>query len=598
LALLSVPRLAVPAAAQTGRNVLLVVNSVSPESKEIAEHYAKARSVPENQVLSVSVPAKDDIERAEYSRAIENPIGAWLNRHTAQDRILYIVLTKGVPLRIAGTGGRSGTVASVDSELALLYRRMVGATVAPQGPVPNPYFLGDAPLAQARPFSHVEQDIFLVTRLDGYTVADVKTMIDKASAPRADGRIVLDMKAAFEEKGNEWLKAAADRLDKAGAGERVQLEQTSVVVRDVQDVMGYYSWGSNDPAIRTRTFGFTFVPGAIAGMFVSTSGRTFTAPPAEWKVGSWDNRQGFYARSPESLAGDLIRDGITGISASVAEPYLDGSVRPDILFPAYLAGFNLAEAFYLAAPYVGWQTVIVGDPLCRPVGESKLSAAQLEPPIDPESEQPVEFTRRWVQTSIEAAADAGALRIDALKLALKAMARTAKDDQAGARSALEEATKLEPRMNGSHFILASMYEQAGEYDKAAERYRVILGNKSDDVAALNNLAFYLATRAGKPGDAVPMARRAYTLSHGNPTVADTYAWALYLTGDLPQAARYVGAAVRGAPNSVEIRYHAAAIFLAGGQVDVAKRELAKALELDPALGDRADVKDLRQKLGL
>ena len=42
------------------------------------------------------------------------------------DRIFYIVLTKGIPLRISGSGGRAGTAASVDSELTLLYRKLVG----------------------------------------------------------------------------------------------------------------------------------------------------------------------------------------------------------------------------------------------------------------------------------------------------------------------------------------------------------------------------------------------------------------------------------------------------------------------------------------
>jgi tetratricopeptide (TPR) repeat protein len=333
-------------------------------------------------------------------------------------------------------------------------------------------------------------------------------------------------------------------------------------------------------------------------MYVSTSGRTFTAPPPNWKVGSWDNRQGFYARSPESLAGDLIRDGVTGIGASVAEPYLDGSVRPDILFPAYLAGFNLAETFYLATPSLSWTTIVVGDPLCRATGESKLTAEQLDPPIDPDSLMPVEFTRRWVKGAQDAAADLGLLRRDALKMTLKGTVLLARDERQAARAAFEEATSLEPKLNGAHFAVASLYEQAGEYDKAADRYRAILANQSSDVVAMNNLAYYLAAKAGKADDALPMARRAYTLSQGNPTVADTYAWVLYLSGDLAQAARYVGEAVRGAPGSGEIRFHAAAIYFAGGQLDVAKRELAKALELNPALGEQADVKDLRQKLGL
>ncbi|MFQ6076682.1 MAG: hypothetical protein ACE5Z5_11200 [Candidatus Bathyarchaeia archaeon] len=64
------------------------------------------------------------------------------------------------------------------------------------------------------------------------------------------------------------------------------------------------------------------------------------------------------------MIGDLIREGVTGIAGYVYEPYLDACVQPDILFPAYVSGYNLAESFYMATRYLNWQTVIVGDPLC------------------------------------------------------------------------------------------------------------------------------------------------------------------------------------------------------------------------------------------
>ena len=67
-----------------------------------------------------------------------------------QDRLLYLVLTKGVPLRIAGTTGLTGTLASVDSELTLLYRRLTGQQLSVSGRVDNPFFLGSRPIGDAR----------------------------------------------------------------------------------------------------------------------------------------------------------------------------------------------------------------------------------------------------------------------------------------------------------------------------------------------------------------------------------------------------------------------------------------------------------------
>ena len=107
------------------------------------------------------------------------------------DRILYIVLTKGVPLRISGLGGRYGTYASVDAELMLLYRRMTGDAVSPLGAVDNPYFLNAKEVSEARPFTHREHDLFLVTRLDGYTVEDALALVDRATGPPVAGDIVF-----------------------------------------------------------------------------------------------------------------------------------------------------------------------------------------------------------------------------------------------------------------------------------------------------------------------------------------------------------------------------------------------------------------------
>ena len=137
---------AVPAFAEagvnTGRNVLVVVNGSSADSVRIGEYYAKKRAVPDDQILrltGLAADPTDGIDRPAFDQAISAPIAAVARRNQAQDRILFIVLTKGVPLRING-GSKSSSAASVDSELSVLYLRMTGAKVATAGPFPNPYF--------------------------------------------------------------------------------------------------------------------------------------------------------------------------------------------------------------------------------------------------------------------------------------------------------------------------------------------------------------------------------------------------------------------------------------------------------------------------
>src|SRR5690606_19429786 len=139
-----------------------------------------------------------------------------------QDRVHYLVLAKDIPLRVEGTGGREGTTASVDSELTLLYRRMVGEVVLTRGAIPNPYFLGTKPISEARPFTHREHDIFLVSRLDGFTARDAMQLIDRCSAPSSSGQIVLDQRGEVANRlGDAWLDAAAARLQESGQSDRV-----------------------------------------------------------------------------------------------------------------------------------------------------------------------------------------------------------------------------------------------------------------------------------------------------------------------------------------------------------------------------------------
>src|SRR4029453_19442956 len=97
------------------------------DSVRIAEEYARGRGVPAEQVLKLEQMPADVPETTNaqaFVQGIQTPIARWLARNAAFDRILYIVLTKGIPLRVQGTGGRNGSTASVDSELALLYRTM------------------------------------------------------------------------------------------------------------------------------------------------------------------------------------------------------------------------------------------------------------------------------------------------------------------------------------------------------------------------------------------------------------------------------------------------------------------------------------------
>jgi uncharacterized protein (TIGR03790 family) len=582
----------IPAAAQSARNVLVVVNGASQDSVRIGEYFAQKRGVPSDQILRLThLPPDptDGIDRPVFERAIQDPITQWLQHHQAQDRILFIVLTKGVPLRING-GVRDRSAASVDSELSVLYLRMTGALVPVIGPLPNPYFVGERPVTEAKPFTREAQSIYLVTRLDGFTVSDVLGLIDRGSAPASGGRFVLDGKFSLSDKGNIWLHAAADRLTATGlSSDRVVFDDSPTVLTDQTEVMGYYSWGSNDPTIRQRHFGLKFLPGAVGGMFVSTDGRTFREPPESWTLANWSDKTTWFAGSPQSLAGDLIREGITGVAGHVAEPLLGHTIRPDILFPAYLAGFSLAEAYYLAMPSLSWMTVVVGDPLCAPFAGQTTRTTE-DPPIDPATELPGMFSER----RLAALADIRAPR-EALQFYVRAEGRATRGDAAGARSDLERATTVADTLLEAHYALASNYEAAKEFDLAIARYRRILEVSPNQALALNNLAYGLAIRKGELNEALPLAEKALALAPRSGPIADTLGWIQFMRGNIARAVPLLVNAARLAPANAEIRLHLAQAHAAAGDIPAAKREVSKALELAPSMRDLPEVKAVQAR---
>jgi uncharacterized protein (TIGR03790 family) len=142
------------------------------------------------------------------------------------------------------------------------------------------------------------------------------------------------------------------------------MDATKTVLYGQKDVIGYASWGSNDHARKQRDLGFQWLPGAVATEFVSTNGRTFKRPPDNWTYTGWDDRIHFFGGSPQGLSADFIHQGGTGASGNVFEPFLSACVRPDYLLPAYYQGHNLAESYYVALPYLSWQGIVLGDPLC------------------------------------------------------------------------------------------------------------------------------------------------------------------------------------------------------------------------------------------
>jgi len=325
-------------------DVLVIINVNSPESVEIGEYFAARRHIPDGNLCRIQSSTDEEINDDEF-QSLRSQIEHFLIYHHLADKINYLVTTKGVPLKV-NRGARFSEIspsASVESELTLIlspWSKCIGRA----GRIYSPYFN-----AQSH-FSHKEFGIYLVTRLDGYTVKDVKQLIQNGEGAKLVGRFLFDCDPSLDKVAgflNDDLRHAATQLEEYGMS--VTLDDSHKFLTRQDSVLGYVSWGSNDMHWEYYTDlarpHNQWLPGAIAETYVSTSARSFE-----------------HVLFIQSQIADLIREGVTGVKGYVYEPFASAMAHVDILFDRYTSGYNLAESFFAASWYLSWQDVVVGDP--------------------------------------------------------------------------------------------------------------------------------------------------------------------------------------------------------------------------------------------
>lgn len=321
-------------------NVVVIATRRSPDSVSIAQYYAEKRRLPNTHLLTIDCVPQEEVPLVEYRDTIEKPVMNLLRSRGLEQRVDYLVLTRGIPLRIR-EGGFSVDCALMGAPLKRPFSNQ------PTEANLNPYF------GKNERFTRRKYGFYLATRLDGYTMQHIRNLIDNAlNAKRANGVFLLDLDPKRSGGGygviNESMRAAARILK--GRGYEVILDEAESFVGAVRDIMGYYSWGSNDHKFNVLSYrSLRFRPGSIAETAVSTSARTFR-----------------FTEKGQSLIADLIAQGATGVKGYVSEPYTAALCRAEVMFDLYTRGRTIAESLWAASPFILWKDVVVGDPLCAP----------------------------------------------------------------------------------------------------------------------------------------------------------------------------------------------------------------------------------------
>lgn len=372
---------------------VVVYNENDPLSRDLAGFYAEKRGIPAERVISLKCPTDEEITREQYDETIAGPLRAQFDAHgwwtrtpdrpdkepssvVRANRIRFLVLMRGIPLRIRQTAAypgdfcnqpppiRDANGASVDSELAVLGLFTRGIS----GLVPNPYFGSFHRITETN-----FPGLLLTGRLDAPTGSTVRQMIlDSLAAEKYGlwGRCYLDGRGIVPGSGptaagDEWIaKIARDRAPYFLPTISDQRPETFSAAYPMRETAMYFGWYAQDMAGPFTRDDFRFIPGAVACHIHSFSA-TSLRDPVHWWVGP------------------LLNKGAAAVLGNVYEPFLTLTTHLDIFVDRLFDGFTLAESAWAATPGLLWMNIVAGDPLYRPGLYWKNQEFSLDAPAVP-----------------------------------------------------------------------------------------------------------------------------------------------------------------------------------------------------------------------
>ena len=391
-----------------GDEVVVVYNTRLPESKAIAEYYAKLRHVPAKQIFGFALTTDERMTRNEFRDSLQLPLahqmedaGLWrfgsvtnimtngqpgmVERRVVASQIRYVVLCRGVPLGIepAPVSHEPGKEiahpellrdeAAVDSELAWLPLVEMGISLA--GPLRN-WVYGATNTAWLNPTNGV----LLVARLDGPNADIARGLVDKALAAERDGmwgRAYFDARGLSKTDtnyylGDEWILAGGEICRELGFETTVDKTPgtfpADFPMSQIAIYCGWYDGNVSGPFTLPKV---EFMPGAFAYHLHSFSAATIRSTNEYW-------------------VGPLLAKGATCTMGCVNEPYL--AFTPNVA--AFLArwiggGFTFGEAAWAAQPVL----ILANDRRWRPA----LSSVWRAPAATPRrTRPPPQFAHRMV----------------------------------------------------------------------------------------------------------------------------------------------------------------------------------------------------------
>jgi uncharacterized protein (TIGR03790 family) len=395
-------------AAVSSQNVLVLYNPAwsdgTHDGSYIANYYASSRGIPSSNVIGLTgLGTGEDISATDYLNVIWPQVESALQTRN----ISTIVTTKGLPLRITNDmpnpavapdysytyTDASGvqrtlyndtwqTYSSLESELTRINTIGIGDRNSPNwptqmntalvqmgdntywnasasgspNPTNNPYYLSTTS------FSHTDPAVggmYLTARLDGYTVADVTTAINKAKnvylLPIANSSyVVIDNDPNADVADQAMVQQLKNVL--ASSKQAYTYDSTTAAVTTAPGpVIGYDSQGVHATGVNQNyilNLKFSLANGAVFNTHESYNAYTFNCQPGNNPMG-------------QGLVADWLAIGGTAGIGNVQEPQNgpDNEANEDQMLKMLLDGKTWGEAAWSSLLQLSYVNTVIGDPL-------------------------------------------------------------------------------------------------------------------------------------------------------------------------------------------------------------------------------------------
>ena len=416
-------------------DVFLVVNSASPASKAVANHYQQLRSIPANNMMYLDWSGPVTVTDIDTFRdRILQPIFIELEKRNLISQIDCIAYSSDFPYGVEFSADTNGdakhTTASLTGMTFLAQQTMTGN--------PNIYTNLDSNWYARPKAGRGRRDQSHGFRSSYY-------WRDDGGPHRSSGRryILATMLAYTSGRGNS-LREVVSYLRRSALADGTHPDGTIYLMK------------SNDVRSRTRQGGFPNLINDLRELGIRAEVANGQLPQGKSDVAGavvgtsafkWENSgstilPGAIVENLTSYGGILkhgagqtpmtafLRHGAAGSSGTVIEPFAIQAKfpHPDIHLH-YARGCTLAESFYqsVRGPY---QLLVVGDPLCRPwasipvvevegveANQSISGVIEIRPKTRSKTDTPVaEFALLIDGRELVRVADGSAMRLDTRKI--------------------------------------------------------------------------------------------------------------------------------------------------------------------------------------